>query len=427
MHQFRSALPKPTSRNDRKNSNRAARSPIATSQPPIHCVLGLAPASHPDSLVGAAKPERLQALERIQRLVAARTLALPAWLHEAETNDLCIDGEDAIIAHQLDEADRAVNGRRYTARRKALKWLDALSQAALKSQRPEVVRAVHDLVDLLGAATYRSAHFGANEIASACVFLPPPNEFYDRDSFQNFSRSSLADFANAGGPGDARHYGFGVTHDRSILVDIVPKPVHTQLHAGDEIRSATSHAAVWKTLEAVSRWQVSESTAIISALPRSVAALESSPRNPYTDVWIAALAALLRNHRSNIEALGFNHRHVKRWSTQMLRANLSVNLFRELHEALDQRLLSAIARSPAVFSVAAYNALANGSGEDIAPNAWQMLIDEPLAISAILEQADLHAQSPRSAMRHSAAFAAPLTSYQGDTPSGKQVLTELQL
>lgn len=387
MNQMTSALCNPTPLQECGNSHRLLTPPIAAAQRPDRCAPNTELDARRDRQEKGTKARQLNARETIQRLVAARTLALPAWLREAENSDASIDGENWIVEHQFNEADRALNGRRYTARRQALKWLDALGKAALNSQSADDIDAVHDLVNFLGAATYRTAHFGPNEIASACVFLPPPSEFTDCGSYHNFNRAPHIGFAAADRSIDARHYGFGVMHDGSMLVDIVPKAIRSQSNASSAIRSAPSHAAVWKILDTIALWQVSESSAIISPLPRSIAALGASPRNPYTDAWISVLAALLREHRSSIEALGFNYRHVKTSATQMLRANLSVSLFRELQEALDRRRLSAICRSPAVLSVAGYNALSAGYEEDIAPITWQSLYDAPLTISMRLERA----------------------------------------
>ena len=449
MNQMTSALCNPTPLQECGNSHRLLTPPIAAAQRPDRCAPNTELDARRDRQEKGTKARQLNARETIQRLVAARTLALPAWLREAENSDASIDGENWIVEHQFNEADRALNGRRYTARRQALKWLDALGKAALNSQSADDIDAVHDLVNFLGAATYRTAHFGPNEIASACVFLPPPSEFTDCGSYHNFNRAPHIGFAAADRSIDARHYGFGVMHDGSMLVDIVPKAIRSQSNASSAIRSAPSHAAVWKILDAIGQWEVSESSAIVSPLPRSVASFGASPRNPYSDDWIAALSLLLRNRRSNFEQLGLNYRHVKRWTTQILRANLSVNIFRELHEALDRRLLNAMCHTPAVLSVAGYNTLCVGDEKDMTSISWQMLFEAPLTISMTLERAAFDKASLRvgypSSWRavtdrtngrsesghtlvpetsYTAVFAASLTSFdEGDTRTSERAIS----
>jgi hypothetical protein len=395
MHQITSTTPDPTILNDCTHSTPA---PIVTTLAtqrlePWARVMALA--ARTDSPSDPIRTAQLSAQERMQRLVAARSHALPGWLIEAETNDALNDGEDWIVRHQFDESDCALNGRRYAARRKAMTVLDAMGQAALRSKRPEDVDAIHDIVSFLSAATYRTARFGLNQIASACVFLPPPNAFAVHESLHGVSKTFYLGAPDFRRTKDGRQYGFGVTHEGSLIVDIVPRKNHTHTNAADQIRTASSHEAVWKILDTIGYWQVSESSAIVSPLPRSVATFAASPRSPYTNDWIASLSALLRSHRSNIEALGFGYRHVKRWATQMLRANLSVNIFREIHESLDQRLLTAMCHSPAVLSVAGHNALSDGYEEDIAPITWQSLFDEPLTISVTLEAAKFDKASRR--------------------------------
>ena len=387
MHQITSTTPDPTSLHDCTHSTPASTPTTSVTQQLEQCARVAALATRTDLQSDTTRTQHLSAQEKMLRLVAARSLALSGWLNEAETNDTLNDGEDWVVKHQFNEADCALNGHRYAAGRKAFAKLNALSQAALQSQCADDVHAIHDIVKLLAAATYRTARFGLNKIASTCVFLPPPNAFAVHQSLHDVGKSFYLGAPDFQRIAHTRHYGFGVTHDGSLIVDIVPRPNHTHTDAADQIRSASSHAAVWKILDTIALWQVSESSAIISPLPRSIAALGASPRNPYTDAWISVLAALLREHRSSIEALGFNYRHVKTSATQMLRANLSVSLFRELQEALDRRRLSAICRSPAVLSVAGYNALSAGYEEDIAPITWQSLYDAPLTISMRLERA----------------------------------------
>ena len=449
MHLINSTLPNPTPCQNRSNSPSPLTPPTAASQRANHCPLAPVLATRRGRQGGATKAGRVQSLERIQRLVTARTVALPKWLSEAETSDVFGDGENWIVEHQFNEADRALNGRRYTARRQALKCLDALGKAALNSQRTEDIDAVQELVNFLGAATYRTAHFGPNEIATACVFLPPPSEFTGCGSFHNFKRARHVGFAAADHSIDDRHYGFGVTHDGSMLVDIVPKAIHHESDASSAIRAATSHADVWKILDAIGQWQVSKSDAIVSPLPRSVASFGASMRNPYSDDWIAALSLLLRNRRSNFEQLGFNYRHMKRWTTQILRANLSVNIFRELYTALERRLLNAMCHSPAVLSVAGYNALCVGDEMNAPLMSWQLLFDAPLTISTTLERAAFDKASLRAGYsslwravvdrtsggsepdhtlmpetKYTAAFAASLTSlHEGDTRTHEQSLS----
>ena len=325
---------------------------------------------------GDAKSDLFQALEHNQRLVAARSLVLPAWLHEAEELDAFIDGCDSVAEHQFNQTDHALNGRRYSARRRAMIALEALGQAALNSTGSNDVDAVHDLVSFLGASTYRTAHFGMHEIASACAFLPPPSEFAVRKS--RYDRSTNARFigADLGRNMDDRQYGFGVSHDGSLIVDIAPRSAHCPAHASDAIRCALSHAAVWKILDTIGQWHVSQSSAIISPLPRSVAELGAAPRNPYTSDWTAALSELLRTRRRNIQQLGFSYRRVKRWATQVLHANLSVHVFRELHGSIDRRVLTAMCHSPAVLSVNDYNVLCDASTANTVAVSWQLTFDE---------------------------------------------------
>ena len=325
---------------------------------------------------GDANADLFQALEQNQRLVAARSLVLPAWLREAEELDAFIDGCDSVAEHQFNESDIALNGRRYAGRRRAMIALDALGQAALKSKRRNDVDAVHDLVSFLGACTYRTAHFGTNEIVSSCVFLPPPCEFANQKSSHDLSKTACFIATDLGRDREDRQYGFGVSHDGALIAEIVPRSTWCSTNASDAIRSAPSHAAVWKILDTIGQWQVSQSSAIISPLPRSVAVLGAAPRNPYTRDWTATLSELLRTRRRNIEQLGFSYRRVKRWATQILHANLSVHIFRELHSSIDRRVLTAMCHSPAVLSVNDYNVLCNVSTANRAAVSWQLTFDE---------------------------------------------------